>query len=134
VRKVISNKSEVFRVELELRSRFLRHYEIKDPYDFQKLVGILPERHIYFARFNEKKLVARLRVMGLSARRALEILEDVHLLEGDAWSTLNFLRQELQMKNTRRLLDPLDTNDMVLDALRKWAAMWPVAPKKLGVK
>ena len=38
------------------------------------------------------------------------------------------------MKNARRLLDPLDTNDLVLSALREWAAMWPVTPNKLRAK
>ena len=128
---LISNKSKVFRVELEMRSRFLRHYEIKDPYDFQKLVQILPRRHIQFVRFDEKKLVARLRGMGRKPRPIWEILDDVRLLEGDVWATLNYLRQEMGIKNARRLLDPLDTNDLVMDALKKWAALWPAAPAQL---
>jgi integrase len=103
----MSKSSRVLRVELELRPRFLRHYEIKDPYDFGKLVGILPQRYIYFVRFNEKKLVARLRAMRFRARPIWEILDDVRLLEGDVWTTLNYLRQELAMKNTRRFLEPL---------------------------
>lgn len=134
MRSPISKRSRVFRVELELRSRFLRHYKIKDPYDFGKLVGILPKRHIHFARFNEKRLVARLRGMRFSARRVAEILDDVRLLEGDAWATLNYLRRELALKNTRRFLDPLVTNDLVLDALKTWAAMWPAVPAKLKRK
>jgi hypothetical protein len=124
----------VFRVELELRSRFLRHYEIKDPFDFGKLVEILPQRHIDFVRFNERKLVERLRGMGFSPQKVSEILDDVRLLEGDVWATLNFLHQELQMKNARRFLDRLDTNDAVVDALKRWAAMWPAAPNKLVKK
>jgi hypothetical protein len=127
-------KSRVFRVELELRSRFLRLYEIKDPYDFKKLLAILPKRHIHFVRFNEKKLVARLRGMGFSPKKVMEIMEDVALLQGDVWATLNYLRTELQLKNTRRFLDPLNTNKSVLAALKKWAAMWPGAPKKLRAK
>jgi hypothetical protein len=105
-----------------------------DPYDFGKLVQILPKRHIHFARFNEKRLVARLRGMGFSPKQVWEILEDIALLKGDAWATLNYLRQELAMKNARRLLDPLDTNDVILDALQKWAAKWPSAPAKLKRK
>jgi hypothetical protein len=94
----------------------------------------LPGRHIHFVRFNERKLIARMRAMGFSAKRVGKILKDVALLQGDVWSTLNYLRQELAMKNTRRFLDPLDANDLVLDALKKWAAMWPAAPKKLRKK
>jgi hypothetical protein len=130
----MSKISRALRVELEMRSRFLRHYKINDPYDFGKLVQILPKRHIHFVRFNEKKLLARLRGMRFSPEKVWEILEDVALLEDDVWATLNYLRQELAMKNTRRLLDPLGTNDVVLDALKKWAAMWPVTPNKLRAK
>lgn len=133
-RRISKNPSGMFRVELELRSRFLRHYNISDPYDFGKLVGILPGKHIHFVRFNEKKLVTRLRGMELSAKRVSKILGDVRLLEGDVWATLNYLRQEVGVKNARRLLDPLPANDLVLDALRKWAAQWPTAPKKLRTK
>jgi hypothetical protein len=129
----MKKRSEVLRVELELRSRFLRHHGIQGPYDFPKLVGILPERHIYFAQFNEKKLAARLRGMGFSPRRVWEILDDVRLLENDTWATLSYLRQEVGMKNTRRFLELLDTNEIVLDALRKWAAIWPAAPVKLNI-
>jgi hypothetical protein len=124
----------VLRVELEFRSRFLKLYGIKDPFDFGKLVEILPKRHIDFVRFNEQKLVKRLRSMGFSPRKVWEILDDVRLLEGDVWATLNFLRQELQLKNGRRFLDRLDANDAVVDALKRWAAMWPAAPKKLVKK
>jgi hypothetical protein len=134
VSKRIPKKSEVFRVELEMRSRFLRQYEIKDPFDFGKLVEILPERHIDFVRINERKLVNRLRGMGLSPRKVWEILEDVRLLDGDVWATLNFLRQEIGLENARRFLDRLDTNDALVDALTKWSAMWPTAPKKLNSK
>ncbi len=119
---------------MELRSRFLRHYQIRDPFDFKKLVEILPGRHIQFVRFDERKLAARLRGMGFSPRKTWEILDDVALLQGDVWATLNYLRQEVGMKNTRRFLEPLDTNDVVLDALKKWAAQWPAAPKKLRSK
>lgn len=132
--RCMKNKSEVLRVELELRSPFLRHYGIKDPFDFHTLAQILPGRHIEFARFNEKKLVARLRRMGFRPRKAWEIVEDVRLLEGDVWATLNYLRQEVGLVNTRRFLDSLDTNDVIIAALGAWAAQWPAAPKKLKVK
>ena len=132
--KFIAKKSNVLRVELEMRSRFLRHYKINDPYDFGKLVGILPQRHIHFVRLNQKKLAARLLRTRLRTRPMWEILDDVRLLDGDVWSTLNFLRQDVGIKNARRLLDPLDTNDVVLDALKKWAAQWPAAPASLKRK
>jgi hypothetical protein len=122
---------KVLRVELELRSRFLKQHKINDPYDFAKLVEILPGRHIKFVRINGQKLRNRLRGMDFSPEEMAAILEDVAMFEGDVWSTLHYLREAVEMKNSRRVLDPLDLNDVVLDALQKWAAMWPVAPKKL---
>ena len=133
-KRISKKKARVLRVELELRSRFLRLYEIEGPYDFGKLVGILPEHHIHFVKLNEKKLLKRLRAMGFSSEKVWEILDDVALLEGDVWATLNYLRQELELENTRRLLDPLEINALVLSALRKWAAQWPARPKSLGKK
>jgi hypothetical protein len=38
------------------------------------------------------------------------------------------------MANTRRLVDRLDTNDLVVHALNTWAAQWPAAPSKLPTK
>ena len=124
----MKKRSEVLRVELELRSRFLKLYGIKEPYDLGKLVEILPEHHIHFARINERKLIERLRRMGFSPKKLLFILDDIRLLEGDVWATLNYLHQELDLDNARRLLDSLDVNDVVLAALKEWAAMWPAAP------
>jgi hypothetical protein len=128
----MKRKSEVrLRLEIEMRSRFLNHHKIRDPYDFAKLVELLPVRHIYFAKFNRKKLVQRLRGMRFNSKKIRRILEDIALLEGDVWATLNYLRLELALKNARRFLEPLDTNAVVLDALKKWAAMWPTVPTKL---
>jgi hypothetical protein len=123
-----------FRVELELRSRFLAHYGIKDPYDFEKLVEILPRRHIWFVRLNRRKLTNRLQRFGFSAEEIQAVLEFVASMGGDLWPTLNYLRQEVQMKNARRIVEPLDLNAELLRALKQWAAQWPRAPKKLGQK
>jgi hypothetical protein len=130
----MKKSSEVLRVEIEARSRFLKLYEIRDPYDFTKLVAILPGRHIKFVRINERKLLRRLQRMGFSAEKLSFILDDIKLLEGDVWAVLNYLHQELGLKNGRRLLDSLDVNDDVAAALKEWAAQWPAAPTKLRNK
>jgi hypothetical protein len=117
-----------------MRPRFLRYYRIKDPFDFHKLVRILPRHHIYFARFNKQKLIRRLQRMGLSQVRQREIMAMVDAMKGDLWSALNYLREEVQMKNTRRLVDPMPTNNLVLEALETWAAQWPTTPPRLGKK
>lgn len=119
----------MFRVELELRSRFLRHYEIHDPFDFHKLVSVLPEKHVQFVRLDWKRLTARLRRMGPGPSKIQQILQEIAPL--DVWSVLYYLRQEMEMKNTRRLVDPHELNQAMEEALKKWAAMWPTAPTKL---
>jgi hypothetical protein len=119
-------------VSLNLRPRFLRYYRINGPFDFHKLVKILPRHHVYFARFNKQKLIKRLQRMGLSQKRQREVVAMVEVMDGDLWATLNYLREDVQIKNTRRLLDPMPTNKLVLEALETWAAQWPTAPTRLG--
>jgi hypothetical protein len=123
---------QAFRVELEMRPRFLRYYRIKDPFDFHRLVQVLPGHHIYFGRFSEEKLVKRLRHMGFSERRRRNVLRMVAAMKGDLWPILNYLRQEVGLKNTRRLLESVPTNQVVLQALQEWAAKWPTLPRRLG--
>ena len=121
------------RHELVLGSRFLRHYRIASPFDFGRLAGILPS-HISFHTFNGRKLVKRMKSMGISTRRHREILRFVASLDGDIWPILNYLRQDAGMANTRRLLDKHTMNDQALNALRIWAKQWPTAPTRLTAK
>jgi len=125
---------QAFRVECELRPRFLKYYGIRDVFAFQKLAGILPSRHIYFGKLNENKLIDRVTHMGLSATRRHEVLRTVALMSSDLWATLNYLRDDVQIRNTRRLVDPLPINTTIAVALRKWAAQWPAATTRLGGK
>jgi hypothetical protein len=125
---------QAFRIEIEMRPRFLRHYHIQDLFDFHKLVRILPRHHIYFARFNKQKLIRRLQRTGSSQKRQQEVVAMIDAMAGNLWPTLNYLREEVQMKNTRRLLDPMPGNELVLQALETWAAQWPKEPTQLGKK
>jgi hypothetical protein len=121
------------RHELVLGSRFLRHYKIESPFDFGRLAEILPS-HISFHTFNQQKLVRRMNTMGISAKRQREILRFVASLAGDIWPTLNYLRQEAGMANTRRLLDEHPMNKQALNALKVWAKQWPTASTRLIAK
>jgi hypothetical protein len=127
------HKKEIdrYRVELELHAKFLKSHDIKQPFEFQKFCELLPVRHIYYARFEEQKLITLLRSMEMSYTEIWNILKDIALLEGDVWPTLNYLRLELGLKNARRLLVPLKTNRLIRDALKEWAAMWPTAPTRI---
>jgi hypothetical protein len=123
---------QAFRVELEMHSRFLRYYKIRTPFDFKKLVDVLPARHIYFGKFNNQKVARRIVHMGLSATRRQDALKMIARMRNDLWATLNFLRGDLDMKNTRRLVDGSPINRDVLSALNAWISKWPVRPQRLG--
>ena len=119
------------RAELELRCRFLNRYGIKSPFDFRKFVDILPRHHIEFVALNERKLVKRLRRAGFTTQKIREVLGFIVVMKSEAWPSLQYLRQEVRLKNVRRNVDPLDLNAEVFRALKEWAAKWPEAPKRL---
>jgi hypothetical protein len=121
-----------FRVELEMHARFLKHYKIRNPFDFHKFIKILPMRHIRFGRFSDLKLVRRMNHMGLTARQQQEALRMVRGAPGLLWGTLNYLRHEWEMDNTLRLLDDSPRNEAVIDALKAWLRSWPAIPTRLG--
>ena len=120
------------RVELELRSRFLRRFGIADPFDFGRLLSILPGRHIFFARLDRQKLIRQLRTTGIPEGYVRGVLRDVDAMSGDLWPSLNYLRNEVGIKNTRRLAVPLEANGLVRDALRVWVSQWPKGPTRLA--
>jgi hypothetical protein len=121
-----------FRVELEMHVRFLKHYQIRSPLDFHKFIKVLPMRHIRFGVFSEQKLRRRMSHMGLTARQKQEVLRMVEVMRGDLWGTLNYLRQEWQISNARRLVDDSPRNEAVVQALTKWLRGWPATPTRLG--
>jgi hypothetical protein len=119
------------RVEFLLRSRFLRHYGIRDVFDFWRFADLLPRHHILFARLDDQRLIAWLRRSGLSEARTSGILQKVTAVHGDLSAGLSYLRRQVGIKNSRRLLVPLRTNKLIRQALREWAEQWPAAPGRL---
>jgi len=122
------------RLELRMRSRFLNRYGINAVYDTGRFVRILPRRHIYFARLDEQRLIARLRASAFSTEQTLGILRKVNGMKKDLCATLSYLRRQVKLTNVQRLLIPLPENRLVLEALESWAEMWPSAPGRLGKK
>jgi hypothetical protein len=118
------------RVEFKLRSRFLRHYGIRDVLDFPKLLEILPRRHILFARLDEGRLKKQLRNGGFSTASIAAICQTARQKETDLSATLSYLRRVIGLKNVRRLLVPLATNKLVRQAVEKFAEQWAVAPRR----
>lgn len=122
------------RVELDLRPKFLRKFQIEGPEDFYKLVAILPRLHILFARLDEQKLRRQLRNMGLRRNQIEAVESEMKLHEDHLWMALCYLRRVVGLKNAHRVLIPIRRNKVIRRALEEWAAQWPVGPKRLEGK
>lgn len=112
------------RVEFVCRSLFLKHRGIRDIFDLHKLAGLLPERHIFFARVSDERLIDRLRGNGYRPPGAMRVARRFSKLGGDLSQALRYLRREAGLKNVRRVLIPLPENQLVRDALQRWAVQW----------
>jgi hypothetical protein len=134
IRSYAKREIGAHRVEIQFNGRFLRAHQIDTIFDFQKLAALLPDRHLYFAELNEQKLIQQLRLMHMDGRGVLAVLREVEHKKWHLCGLLKYLRQDVGMKNVRRLLDPLPVNDSVLTALEKWVSMWPKKPTPLGPK
>lgn len=120
------------RVELMMRSRFLSRYEIMSVYDLHRFASLLPRHHVWFVRFDENRLIERLRRNRFSARKTIEIVRQVRTERRDLSAVLSYVRQDLGLKNTRRLMTPLKANELVVVALQEWAAKWTNAAEQSG--
>lgn len=112
-----------FRVELEMRSRWLRQYGIATPFDFAQLVLLLPGRQIKFVRVDWNKIGTYLRDRGLSWRRIVRQAQN-RCRERGLSSAQRYLRRH-GVFNVYRFLVPIATNRRVRQALRKWSKEWP---------
>lgn len=130
------HKKEVgaHRVELQLQPPFLRQHGINEISDLPRLAKILPRRHILFARLSEQKLARVMVKNGISQKRMQEIRNGVGARAGNLLEALAFLRRRAHMTNARRLLVPLHVNQVVREALKKWAAEWRAALMQLKKK
>jgi hypothetical protein len=124
VRSYAKVEMSCHRVEFGFHLLDLKRFRIKSIFDFHKFIDILP-RHILFAQLSKQKLLQQLRRKGFSAKKQQKILRGVKALQGNLCQTLRYLRRTARLKNTRRLLVPLDeVNRVVLEALKKWSAEW----------
>jgi hypothetical protein len=128
------HKKEVgaHRVELQLQPPFLRQHGIYAISDFSRLVKILPRHHVWFARLSDQKLTRVMVKNGISQKRMQEIRNGVSARAGHLCEAARYVRQTAGLKNVRRLLVPLRVNQSVREALKAWAAQWPVRPAQLG--
>ena len=132
IRSYFKKQIGAHRLEVQLNWRFLRKHHIDTIFDLPRLAVLLPRRHIWFARLDEQRVIERLR-QTLSAKETLRILRRVNR-EPDLWSQLQVLRTEADLKNTRRLLVSLRTNQLVREAFKEWATQWPTSAPGLNDK
>jgi len=59
-------------------------------------------------------------------------MERVMDAEGDLQAQCVVLRKRGELKNIRRMLVPLNTNELVTKALKKWAKQWRKSPHQMG--
>jgi len=130
-------KGEIFahRVEIESHAPDLEKYGIIGVADFSKFATTLPEHQIFFGRIDHQALADRLVSEGFSAEEARKIQRRVRNLEWSLCAALNYLRREVGLTNVRRILIELDDmNDIVRDALEKWATKWRTDVARLRKK
>lgn len=134
VRSYYKPELKIHRLELQLNRKFLCRFRIDDVFDFQRLVSILPVNHIFFAYLDKTKMMKHLRNAGNWGRGLQQILERLDDNQDDLLAQCAVLRQRGAVKNTRRLLIPLATNELVAKALKQWASRWPKKPNRLEMK
>jgi hypothetical protein len=136
VRSYARFATDFHRIELELHSRFLRQHRIDDIQDFPRLVALLVPNHIQFARLDQRRLIEQLRRKGLGSRERQNVVEQLQDREEDCLcNLLKYLRRRVQLKNVRRLLNPVDEITRVIrEAIDKWARTWSPTPAALGKK
>jgi hypothetical protein len=135
VRSYAKSELSCHRVEFSFHRRDLQRFGIKSLFDFHKFIDILP-RHILFAQLSEQKLLQQLlRRKSFGVTKQQKIRRGVKAVQGNQCQTLRYLRRTARLKNTRRLLVPLDeTNRVVLEAVKKWSTEWRVIHSNRSVR
>jgi hypothetical protein len=110
-----------YRIELEYHRQWLAKNGIKTTDDFCKLPELTARRHIAFYRIDPLKLTATLVRMGVPVAPTLR---KVIAHDDDLHTVLHYLRHEVGVVNTLRILTPLATNRRVERALQEWARDW----------
>jgi hypothetical protein len=124
IRSYARPETNVYRVELELHSQFLRAHKITGSYDFPQLVELLVKRHIAFLRLDQAKLARRLARLGLSQKRQRNVLGQVSDKEENLGAVLRYLRRRVRLTNVRRLCVPDQIDPVVKRAARRWIREW----------
>jgi hypothetical protein len=110
-----------YRIEIELHASWIKKNGIAAPADFLRLPQLVCGRHIAFYKIDPLKLTAALTRMGA---QVAPTLRKVIARQHDLQHALHFLRHDVGLENTLRVLTPLATNVRVKRAHMDWAHGW----------
>jgi hypothetical protein len=110
-----------YRIEIEYHREWLAKHAIKTTNDFLKLPELTARRYIAFYKIDPLKLSAALARLGVPVAPTLK---KVVARENDLHAALHYLRHDVGLVNTLRILTPLTTNGRVVRALQQWARDW----------
>jgi hypothetical protein len=120
VRAYEKEQTHSYRLELELRSGWLRRYEIAQVRDLQKLPALLVPTHMCFVRMDWEQLEDYLK---LRFSHAAKIIAKC-CREPSFPSLASYLRDELGVVNLHRFWRPLPINRSIKEALVDWGRQW----------
>jgi hypothetical protein len=112
--------SEVYRVEVEFHTAWLRGHRIASVKDLARLPELVPRKELRFVRINIEALERLLRRRGLPIDSNLWRAKE--LPSGLPRELLRL--RALGLANTHRLVIGLKTNERVEQALKNWAEDW----------
>jgi hypothetical protein len=110
-----------YRIEIELHPTWIKKHSIATPGDFLRLPELVCGHHIAFYKIDPLKLTAALTRIGAPVAPTFR---KVIARQHDLQEALHFLRHDVGLENTLRVLTPLATNVRVMRAHKDWAHGW----------
>jgi len=102
---------------------------VNDIFGIKHLAERLIPKYMFFATLDRTKVAESLKRQGKTAQELSEINRALDARSKSLSESLQYLRS-FGVKNTRRLLSPLDEiNSAMAHAVRKWAGTFPAGPQ-----
>jgi hypothetical protein len=128
VRAYRKSAINAYRVELEVHRTWLRKHNVWTVFDFFRLPGLICPKHIHFCALNWRGVGIQIQRKSSAPKLALR---HASWLKNRLPFVLDFLRHQIGLQNTHRLLVPLKVNLVIREALESWAREWPRAAFRL---
>jgi hypothetical protein len=109
------------RVEIEFHSSWLRKHGIANLNDLEQLAALTVPGRVKFARLDWATLFTFLSRRGFPAHK---IITRARLHAHSIPRAMQYLRDEVGLRNVRRFLRPLKINHAIRGALKNWLSCW----------